>query len=406
MVPSVLGSVTLGYELIWDAKRQCTGVRLSVAPISSSAVDARHLLEALSDLWVDTAGALLLKVEATSLLLELLGHAPTRGVWIEVPDSMLDDAGVTAPLRQAQQRGWLLVWGGAAGQAPRPETMGCFHRTLRSLTPHEALDALRVSRRQQRDGSTGATRLGQSPVVAGSLYQGLPSQALVDHALDQQGVWSVVGWPSEEILHACRLRQVQPSHQRITILLKALEADASLETLEQRMGEEPLLTYRFLRYANSAHVGARAEVTNVRQGLMVMGYAHLRTWLAEQLPHSSRDLNLEPIRTAMVVRARIMEWLSNAGLEDELRREVFLCGVLSQLDLLLGEPVGAAIHHLPLPGRIASAVVGQTGPYAPWLQVAAALETGNTRLIRQTCKAHSLPADAVNRALLRALATL
>jgi c-di-GMP-related signal transduction protein len=216
----------------------------------------------------------------------------------------------------------------------------------------------------------------------------------------------VAGWPTEEILHAYRFRQILPSHRHIRELLKALEADASLESLEQRLGEEPLLTYRFLRYANSAHLGARTEVTSVRQGLMVMGYSHLRTWLAEQLPTANDDANLDPIRAAMVLRAHLMAHLCQAGIEDELRREVFLCGIFSQLDLLLGEPLGAAIHRLPLPGRIASAVVGQTGPYAPWLAVSTALESANTRMIRDVCQAHGMAADAVNRALLRGLASL
>jgi len=406
MVTSVLGSITLGYELIWNQKRRCAAVRLFVAPAGSSAVDAHHLLEAISNLWPITAPTLLLHVQSASLLGDLLNHAPTRGVWIEVQDTWLGDAAFAAQVRQAHQRGWPLVWSGAAGHAPAPHTEAWFHKTLRTLTPHEALEALRVSLRQRQDGGMGSPRAGQSPVVAGSLYQGLASQALVEHALDRQGAWGVAGWPSEEILHAYRFRLIQPSHQRIHELLKASEADESLEALEQRLGEEPLLTYRFLRYANSAHLGARTEVSSVRQGLMVMGYSQLRSWLTAQLPHASSDLNLAPIRTGMVVRAHIMEQLSNAGAEDELRREVFLCGLLSQLDLLLGESLGAAIHRLPLPGRIASAVVGQSGPYAPWLEVAAALESGNTRMIREVCKGHAQPADAVNRALLRTLAAL
>jgi c-di-GMP-related signal transduction protein len=124
----------------------------------------------------------------------------------------------------------------------------------------------------------------------------------------------------------------------------------------------------------------------------------------EQFPHASSDPNLDPIRAHMVLRARIMERLTNAGAEDELRRDVFTCGVFSQLDLLLGEPLGVAIHRLPLPGRVSSAILGQTGPYAPLLEVAAALESGSTRVIRDLCKAHNMAPDEVNRALLRTLA--
>lgn len=402
MTPSILGSITLGYELIWNQKRQCCGVRLFVDSPVSSAIEARHLLAALAELWPDTAPILLLQVRDPSLLADLLALTLARGVWLELSDKQLATPTLASGARQAQARGLPLVWSGDAGQAPHASLAKIFHKTLRALTPHEALAALHASQQKQHQQQQPA----HSPVVAGSIYEGLASPALLEHALDHQGAWAVAGWPVDEILHAYRLKQIQPSRQLLRALVAAIDADESLDVLEHRMGEEPLLVYRFLRYANSAHMGARCDVTTLRQGLMVMGYSKLRNWLLEQMSQASTDTNLDPIRCAVVLRARIMEHLSEAGLEDALRSEVFLCGVLSQLDLLLGEPLGATILRLPLPGRIASAVVGESGPYAPWLAVASALESSNTRMVREVCRAHKMPADAVNRALLRALATV
>jgi EAL and modified HD-GYP domain-containing signal transduction protein len=406
MTQSVLGSVTLGYELIWNQKRRCCAVRLFVEADSHSAPDARHLIAAITELWPESAPTLLLNVRSPSLLNGLLDHTPVRGVWMEIQDHWLSDELFAGRVRKAHQRGLPMVWSGEPGQVPAADVETWFHKTLRVLTPFQALAALRVSLRQQQDAGVGAPQTGPSPVLAGCLYEGLASQALVEHALDRQGVWGVCGWPAEEILHAYRFRQIQPSRLLIRALVKAIEADESLEALEHRMGDEPLLTYRFLRYANSVHLGSRSEVGSVRQGLMVMGYTKLRSWLMAQIAHASGDLNLEPILFNLVLRARIMEQLADAGVEGDLRREVFLCGIFSQLDLLLGEPLGAAIHRLPLPGRIASAVVGQTGPYAPWLEVATALESGNTPMIHDVCKAHAMPAAEVNRALLRTLAAI
>ena len=404
MAHSVLGSVTLGYELIWNQKRRCSGVRLFVEADSHSAVDAQHLVAAITELWPESAPTLLLHVLSPTLLSGLLDHTPTQGVWLEIQDQWLTDALLAGRVRKARARGLPLVWHGEPGQAPDAAVADLFHKTLRGLSPLEALAALRVSLRQHQDGGAGAAQPGHSPIVAGSLYEGLASQALLEHALDRQSVWGVAGWPAEEILHAYRFRQIQPSQRLLRALVKAIEMDESLESLEHRMGDEPLLTYRFLRYANSAALSLRTEIGSVRQGLMTLGYSRLRAWLMEQMPHASADANLQPIRAAIVLRARIMERLADAGIEDDLRREVFLCGIFSQMDLLLGENLGAALHRLPLPGRVASAILGQTGPYAPWLEAASALESGNTKVIRDVCRAHGLEADEVNRALLRSLA--
>ena len=45
-----------------------------------------------------------------------------------------------------------------------------------------------------------------------------------------------------------------------------------------------------------------------------------------------------------------MEHLSKPGLQNELRSEVYLCGLLSQLDELLREPLGTILHRIPLSG--------------------------------------------------------
>ena len=61
---------------------------------------------------------------------------------------------------------------------------------------------------------------------------------------------------------------------------------------------------------------------------------------------------------------------------------------------------------LPLSERIHDAAVLHTGPYAPSLQLACALESDDASAVRQLCEEHELRAEDVNRALLRALADL
>ncbi|WNO04927.1 HDOD domain-containing protein [Rhodoferax mekongensis] len=404
MSSSVLGSVTIGYEPVWDQWRKRIGVRLWLDPESSSAVDANHLILALQELWPASREVCLLHAQAPGLLADLLEHCNASNIWLEIPQAWLGNALLAGRVRKAQQRGVKLVWAGEPGERPAEASAGWFHSAMLSLTAQDALGALRAALRKSHDGGSHGSRHTDSPVLSGQLYESLASQALVEHALDQQHVRGVAGWPTEEMLYAYRYRQIQPARQALLDLVHAIDADESLEALEHTMGNEPLLCYRFLRYANSASLSLRSEVTSLRQGLMTLGYSRLRAWLMEQLPHASADTNLDPIRHTMVLRARIMERLADAGVEDDLRREVFLCGVFSQVDLLLGENLGAALHRLPLPGRVSSAVVGHTGPYAPWLEVASALEGHNTKVIRDVCRAHQIASDEVNRALLRSLA--
>jgi hypothetical protein len=77
---------------------------------------------------------------------------------------------------------------------------------------------------------------------------------------------------------------------------------------------------------------------------MVLGMSRFRQWLGEQLAGATEDPQLLPVRRAMVVRARLVEHLLDAGDEVRLRHEVSLCARLAQIDLLVGEPLLQAVH--------------------------------------------------------------
>jgi hypothetical protein len=415
MPSSVLGSLSFGYQLFWNQLRQLNGVQLFVEPVPGdghAAVDAPHLLHALRDAWSEQAPTMILSAGSPGLLADLLAHTPADGPWIEVDEHLLAQDPTLAPrVHQAHQRGLSLVWRGDAGERPGPALRACFAKNMITLTPDEALTGLRVSLHKHNSAGTvpqqtqhALARL-KSPVDKGQIYESVASRALIEHCLDEESAWGVLGWPMEDVLHSYRQQLIQPSHRAIVRLVEAEDGDESMEAIESLLSEEPVLVYRFLRYANSAALGLRTSIESIRHGLMVLGYSLLRKWLLEQLPHATSDLNLQPIRSSMMVRARLMENLLDAGDGDDLRREVYLCGLLSQIDMLLGEPLNTALQRILVSERIISAVLGNTGPYSPYLEIARSLESANTHRTHQLCDDHKIELVEVNRALLRTLSS-
>ncbi|MCB2003948.1 MAG: HDOD domain-containing protein, partial [Rhodoferax sp.] len=192
----------------------------------------------------------------------------------------------------------------------------------------------------------------------------------------------------------------------VVLLIQQTDADAALELIEHTLAEEPLLAYRFLRFTNSAALGLRSSVESLRHGLMLLGLSRFKAWLQEMLPLASNEPDMDPVRTGMVMRARMMENQLDAGDEELLRREVFLCGMLSQIDGLLGESLKDALHRLPLSDRVNGAILGNSGPYAPFLELATALEYPNMDKVPALCTAYELDLGEVNRTMLRVLTQL
>ena len=411
---SVLSRLVLGYRPLWGRSRALVGVELTVQsadPVSAkaadpvtTALDIPHLLHTLGELWLAHSPPLLLAPQTPALLCHVLQATVQPAgqlapMAVVVPGAWLGDGALAQQVQTACARGVALVWRGNAAQQPARGSAlaSCFGRNrLLTLEPEDALKALQA----------GA---GQGPLQSGHLYERIPSRALADLCLDEQGARALIGWPQDDVLHSLRHQTLQPSHATLLKLLKSIEAEQSLDIFEDILGEDPLLAYRFLTYANSPALGLRSGIDSLRRALVMLGYGALLRWLTEQLPHACTEPDLQPVRQAMVLRARLTEQLVDAGMEVALRREVYLGALFSQLGELLREPLGTLLRRLPLTGRIYDASVLQTGPYAPSLALASALEGGgaaSAQVVRALCKTHDLSLEDTNRALLRMLASL
>lgn len=246
-------------------------------------------------------------------------------------------------------------------------------------------------------------RVQGSPVPANALVDGVASRALAEHALEQQAAWAIAGWPAEDVLQCYRGRPMPASNKAIVRVMNALDDEQSLDRIERLFSQEPTLAYRLLLYLNSAGLGLRGGIASLRHGFMMLGFNRIKRWLAEQLPNATEDADLRPVNATMLLRAQLMEHLMDAGIEEDLRREVFLCGLFAQLDLVLDEPLRTGLAKIALPDRIVSAIAGKSGPYAPALEIALALERPDPAPLRALRSAHEMDAESVNRALLRTL---
>jgi hypothetical protein len=397
MTKSVLGTLVLGYRPLWNQQRELAGVQLFIEVDPVHPVDARHLLRTLEEMWTPHAPPLLLSPQTPRLLHELLEHAPGKAPWIEVKSEWLDDLATVQAVFAARDRGLFLVWRGNSAHLPDPEIAACFDKCLLTLSPEDAVLAARASAAQTPQ---------DSPVLPEQLYEGIASRALMRHCLDQRQAQGLAGWPTDDVLHEYRNQSMHPSRDVVQKLLRVVNADESMEVIEQIMSQDPVLVYRFLAHANSPTLGLQSGIDSLRRALIMLGYSSLGQWLEQVLDSALDDVDLKPIKASIVLRAHLMELLLDSGEEEELRREVYLCGLFSQLDILLGEPLGTAVQTLPLSERIYDATVAHTGPYAPCLALASAMEREDTAHTRVLCEQHEMDIEEVNRVLLRTLATL
>src|SRR5262245_6677458 len=156
-----------------------------------------------------------------------------------------------------------------------------------------------------------------------------------------------------------------------------------------------------MRYINSPAFGLSVEISSFRHAIMVLGYNRLKRWLALLLASASKDPNVKPVMYAAVRRGLLMEELGRHHGDADQRGEMFICGVFSLLDRLMGQSLSDLMQSIPVPDAVRAALVEQAGPYHAQLELVRAIEAESVYDIRAAAEATMLGLPEVNRAVLR-----
>jgi EAL and modified HD-GYP domain-containing signal transduction protein len=191
---------------------------------------------------------------------------------------------------------------------------------------------------------------------------------------------------------------------KILLLLNRLRADAEVEELVALLRQDPALTFKLLRYVNSPGMGLLTKVSALDQALMVLGRQKLYRWLTLLLftGGETRPLDRALMENALV-RARLSELLAERTLDATAREELFVAGVFSLLDVLMGKPMASILGQISLPPRVNDVLLRREGPFAPYLALAIACEQHADETIAALSNALGLAEKEVNNLHIDAL---
>lgn len=198
--------------------------------------------------------------------------------------------------------------------------------------------------------------------------------------LKQQGVNLFQGFffQKPETLHGPRLT----SHHALRFKLLAVlnEDPPNPEKLADILEKDVTLSYRLLRYANSARFSPATKITSIRRALSFIGLKHVRHMLEvilvkeTTLPGKTQEL---PFSAAL--RGKFLQSVASSRPPEHVTPEsLFLLGLLSLLEALLDLPMPDILRNLPLEDDFKNGLCRQAGsPYLPWLRLADAFDRSN-----------------------------
>jgi len=171
-------------------------------------------------------------------------------------------------------------------------------------------------------------------------------------------------------------RRVDANRLSLLRLLAALQ-DPSIELadLERTIALDVSLSYRLLRYINSAFFGLRQEVRSVGQALALLGMERLKQWAALSI-FTSIEVKPAELSLIALIRARFCE-LAFRHASGANASELFTLGLFSVIDALMDLPMEEVLERIPFPQDMRLALITHEGPKGRLLDCVTALERGD-----------------------------
>lgn len=147
----------------------------------------------------------------------------------------------------------------------------------------------------------------------------------------------------------------------LQLMSKVWQPEFDLGEIEELIAQDVSLSYKLLRFINSAAFVTRREIDTIHGAVVILGIRNLARWIS-MLTVGSLESSGNALTELALVRGRTCELIA-LGREHKHDAPIyFTAGLLSILDALTGMPMQDALQLLPLSPELNDALRERKGP--------------------------------------------
>ncbi len=172
-----------------------------------------------------------------------------------------------------------------------------------------------------------------------------------------------------------KTKSLSPSQMAMAELLyETSKTELDLNSITSVFERDVSLSYKLLRYANSAIFKRRNEISTIKQALVILGSGELKRFIGLMFAVTANpDKPSELINMAMT-RAKFCELVAQ-DIRSQLDISIaFLTGLLSMIDAILDEEMATVLEKLPLSQEIKEPLLTKKGVMAALIKLVELIE--------------------------------
>ncbi|HUJ68311.1 MAG TPA: HDOD domain-containing protein, partial [Syntrophorhabdales bacterium] len=160
----------------------------------------------------------------------------------------------------------------------------------------------------------------------------------------------------------------------LRVMSQINQPDMDFRGLEEIIRRDTYLTFTLLSYMNSAFFGLRGRVSSIMQALSLLGEREVRRWACLVLmAFIGADSPSEVTKTSLI-RGRFCELLAGKMGLAAKGPELFMTGIFSMLDVLIGRPLHELLDMINVSKDIRIGLTTGDNPHGKVLQLVFAYE--------------------------------
>lgn len=144
---------------------------------------------------------------------------------------------------------------------------------------------------------------------------------------------------------------------RFNIIIELLKDDFEVSNIEYIIKSDIGISYKLMRFLNSAAFSFVQRINSIRQAIMLLGKDELKKWLTLIAISEMQIDENEELSSSTIIRGRLCELIAE-NIDKEKKSQAFLVGLFSNLVMFVDKNIDDIVEELPIDYEIKEALKG------------------------------------------------
>ena len=162
----------------------------------------------------------------------------------------------------------------------------------------------------------------------------------------------------------------------LEVMAEVNKTDFKFDKVEEIIARDVAISYKLMRYINSAFFRRINEISSIKQAIVLLGEKGIRSFLSLiAMSKLAEDKPDELVRSS-IIRAKFCELVGMNNGSRVNSSELFTLGLFSLIDAILNETMENLMETLPLSENIKQALIHGKGDLSDYLRLVISYEKG------------------------------